>query len=112
MTIKKLKSIDIINVLSDLVSEKLETTVKLPTLKGSSKAVGIKEFIKELGRDINDTIAFGDGRNDIEMIEETGLGIAMGNAVPELKSVAKYVTANIEEEGIAAACKHFNYISD
>ena len=46
------------------------------------------------------------------MIEETGLGIAMGNAVPELKSVAKYVTANIEEEGIAAACKHFNYISD
>ena len=82
------------------------------TLKGSSKAVGIKEFIKELGRDINDTIAFGDGRNDIEMIEETGLGIAMGNAVPELKSVAKYVTANIEEEGITAACKHFNYISD
>ena len=59
-----------------------------------------------------DTIAFGDGRNDIEMIEETGLGIAMGNAVPELKSVAKYVTANIEEEGITAACKHFNYISD
>lgn len=82
------------------------------TLKGSSKAVGIKEFIKELGRDINDTIAFGDGRNDIEMIEETGLGIAMGNTVPELKSVAKYVTANIEEEGITAACKHFNYISD
>ena len=82
------------------------------TLKGSSKAVGIKEFVKELGRSIDDTIAFGDGRNDIEMIEETGLGIAMGNAVPELKSVAKYITANIEEEGITAACKHFNYIKD
>ena len=47
-----------------------------------------------------------------EMIEETGLGIAMGNAVPELKSVAKYITTNIEEEGITAACKHFNYIKD
>ena len=46
------------------------------------------------------------------MIEETGQGIAMGNAVPELKSVAKYITTNIEEEGITAACKHFNYIKD
>ena len=82
------------------------------TLKGSSKAVGIEELVKELGRNIDDTIAFGDGRNDIEMIEETGLGIAMGNAVPELKSVAKYITTNIEEEGITAACKHFNYIKD
>ena len=68
--------------------------------------------MKELGRNIDDTIAFGDGRNDIEMIEETGLGIAMGNAVPELKSVAKYITTIIEEEGITAACKHFNYIKD
>ncbi len=47
-------------------------------------------------------LLFGDGRNDIEMIEETGQGIAMGNAVPELKSVAKYITTNIEEEGITA----------
>ena len=46
------------------------------------------------------------------MIEETGLGIAMGNAVPELKSVAKYITTNIEDEGIIVACKHFNYIKD
>ena len=38
------------------------------TLKGSSKAVGIKELVKELGRSIDDTIAFGDGRNDIEML--------------------------------------------
>ena len=48
----------------------------------------------------------------IGMIVVTGLGIAMGNAVPELKSVAKYITTNIEEEGITAACKHFNYIKD
>ena len=82
------------------------------TLKGTSKAVGIKELIKVLGKEVADTVAFGDGRNDIEMIEETGLGIAMGNAVPELKSVAKYITTNIEEEGITAACKHFNFIED
>lgn len=82
------------------------------TLKGTSKAVGIKELVKVLGKDIKDTVAFGDGRNDIEMIEETGLGIAMGNAVPELKSVAKYITSNIEEEGITEACKHFGFIEE
>lgn len=82
------------------------------TLKGTSKAVGIKELVKVLNKNIEDTVAFGDGRNDIEMIEETGLGIAMGNAVPELKSVARYVTKNIEQEGITSACKHFKFIEE
>ena len=62
-------------------------------------------------RDMKDTIAFGDGRNDLEMIEEVSLGIAMGNAVPELKKVANYVTANIEDEGIQFALQHFGMIN-
>ena len=82
------------------------------TKMGVNKATGMQRLMDELKIGREDTIAFGDGRNDIEMIEETGLGIAMGNAVPELKSVAKYITTNIEEEGITAACKHFNYIKD
>lgn len=61
-------------------------------------------------RDIKDTIAFGDGRNDIEMLETAGLGIAMGNAVDEAKAVADYVTARIEDDGIQKALKKFKLI--
>ena len=49
--------------------------------------------------------------DDLEMIEEVSLGIAMGNAVPELKNVANYVTTNIEDEGIEFALKHFGLIN-
>lgn len=81
------------------------------TLRGTSKAKGIMELVKAMHRDMKDTIAFGDGRNDLEMIEEVSLGIAMGNAVPELKKVANYVTANIEDEGIKFALQHFGMIN-
>lgn len=58
------------------------------TLKGVSKAVGIKKLVEALNKDMQDTIAFGDGRNDLEMLEEVNTGVAMGNAVPEAKAVA------------------------
>ena len=54
MTIKKLKSIDIINVLSDLVSEKLETTVKLPVEKAAHIALEtVSQFLKEHTNDFD-----------------------------------------------------------
>lgn len=81
------------------------------TLRGGSKAVGINELVKRLNRDIGDTIAFGDGRNDIEMLETVGIGIAMGNAVVEAKSVADYQTERIENDGIKKALEHFGLIS-
>ncbi|WP_455682273.1 Cof-type HAD-IIB family hydrolase [Thomasclavelia sp.] len=80
------------------------------TLRGVSKAVGISELVKRMKRDIKDTIAFGDGRNDIEMLETVGLGIAMGNAVDEAKAVADYETARIEDDGIEKALKKFKLI--
>ncbi|MFQ6792842.1 MAG: Cof-type HAD-IIB family hydrolase [Thomasclavelia sp.] len=80
------------------------------TLKGVSKAVGIEKLVERLNRDINDTIAFGDGRNDIEMLETVKVGVAMGNAVPEAKAVADYVTDRIEENGIKKALEQFELI--
>lgn len=80
------------------------------TLRGVSKAVGISELVKRINRDINDTIAFGDGRNDIEMLETVALGIAMGNAVIEAKSVADYETDRIENDGIIKALEKFELI--
>ena len=46
------------------------------TLKGVSKAVGIEKLVERINRNIDDTIAFGDGRNDIEMLETVKIGVA------------------------------------
>ncbi|MDQ0214807.1 Cof subfamily protein (haloacid dehalogenase superfamily) [Oikeobacillus pervagus] len=67
---------------------------------GGSKAEGIKRVMNRLGGSMEDVYAFGDGLNDIEMLEAAGTGIAMGNACDELKHVADFVTTNVEEDGI------------
>lgn len=80
------------------------------TIKGESKAKGIQMLCQSLNIDINDTVAFGDGRNDIEMLSEVGLGIAMGNAADETKEVADYVTDNVDNNGIVKALRYFSMI--
>ena len=80
------------------------------TLKGESKAKGIKKLVEKLEMDIEQTIAFGDGRNDVEMLTEVGLGIAMGNGAIEAKAVADYVTDDIDKDGILKALNHFSLI--
>jgi Cof subfamily protein (haloacid dehalogenase superfamily) len=80
------------------------------TLKGESKGNGIKKLVEGLNLDLNDTVAFGDGRNDLEMIETVGLGIAMGNGAQELKDVSDYMTKTVLDEGIAYALKKFSFI--
>lgn len=80
------------------------------TLKNESKGNGIKHLIDRLGIDIKDTIAFGDGRNDIEMLETVGLGIAMENAAQETKDASDYVTKSVLDDGITYALKKFNFI--
>lgn len=62
-------------------------------------------MIERLPFDIGDTYAFGDGLNDLQMIEYVGTGVAMGNAVPELKEIADFVTKPVDEDGIAYAVK-------
>lgn len=80
----------------------------LPT--GGSKAVGVHKII-EVGQFYDaQTFAFGDGANDMEMIQEVDVGIAMGNAVPQLKKVADFITDNVEDQGLIKAIKHFNLI--
>ena len=57
-----------------------------------------------------DTIAIGDGGNDVSMLGYAGIGIAMGNATDEVKAHADYVTTSVDEDGIYNALKHFNLI--
>lgn len=76
----------------------------------SSKALGIEAIIKHYGIAREETMAFGDGGNDIEMLQYVQLGVAMGNASHEVQQVADYVTTSVDEEGIWNALKHFNII--
>ncbi|XJR89701.1 HAD hydrolase family protein [Elizabethkingia anophelis] len=75
-----------------------------------SKQVGIEVFCKHYGIDVSQTMAFGDGGNDITMLKYVALGVAMGNANPEVKEIADYVTDDIDNDGILKALKHFEVI--
>lgn len=65
-----------------------------------TKADGIKKFTEHEGIDIADTYAFGDGINDIEMLQTVKHGIAMGNANEKLKKVANFITNDVLSNGI------------
>ncbi len=71
--------------------------------KGYSKAEGMKRICGYYGVDEKDTYAFGDSQNDLAIIEAAGVGVAMGNAVPELKAVADHVCGPVWDDGIEKA---------
>jgi hydroxymethylpyrimidine pyrophosphatase-like HAD family hydrolase len=69
--------------------------------KGFTKGTAVRHMIEKLGFNLEDSYAFGDGENDMQMLQLVGHGVAMGNAVPQLKKVAKEFTDSVLEEGIA-----------
>lgn len=75
-----------------------------------NKAHGITEFLRYAGIPKEDTLAFGDGYNDIGMMGAVGCAVAMGNAVPEVKQAADYVTTTLFEDGIYNGLRHFGLI--
>lgn len=76
----------------------------------NSKAVGIESIISRLGISKEECIGFGDGANDIEMLDYCGIGVAMGNAKDEVKQHADFVTTSVDEEGIEHALKSLGII--
>lgn len=78
--------------------------------KENSKARGIQDVLTKLGIDIESSMAFGDGFNDMEMLPTVGFGVAMGNGEPELKAVADFITKPIEEDGILYALEILHVI--
>lgn len=73
------------------------------TVKGINKALGIQKFIEHVGIAREDTVAFGDSANDLDMLAYAQVGVAMGNALDEVKERADYVTKGIDEDGLAYA---------
>ena len=78
--------------------------------KEASKAEGLKRLCQYYGMELGQTAAFGDSMNDYEIVSLAGTGIAMGNAVEELKTIADYVTDAVDQDGVWNACRHFGWI--
>lgn len=71
-----------------------------------SKWQALYQFASQQGIAASQIVAIGDDANDLEMIRDAGLGIAMGNAIDAVKAVADYVTLSNAEEGLAHALEH------
>lgn len=77
------------------------------THKEVDKGLGLKRLGEHLGIKQEEIIACGDAGNDLSMVKYAGLGVAMGNAVPEVKEAANYITASNDEDGIAKVIEKF-----
>lgn len=78
--------------------------------KDASKGLGIRAVLDHYGWTRDEIMAFGDGGNDIEMLDMAGVAIAMGNASADVKSHADYITESVDNDGISKALKHFGLI--
>ena len=78
--------------------------------KGNGKADGIRAALERYGLKAEEIIAFGDGENDIPMLEIAGIGVAMGNARQIVKDKADHVTLTVHEDGVCAALRHFGLL--
>lgn len=77
------------------------------TAQGIDKAKALDTVLIPMGYKREEMIAFGDGQNDISMIKYAGIGVAMANAVDDLKAAADKVTLSNEEDGIAYALNEY-----
>ncbi len=74
---------------------------------GASKGQGVQWLLDDWGIPATAVLAVGDGENDLDMVRLAGVGVAMGNAIPALKAVADYVTADNNHSGVAEAIARF-----
>lgn len=79
--------------------------------KGIDKGVGVARALAYLGREGNTrTFGFGDSGNDLGMLAAVETAVAMGNAMPEVKAAADYVTDDVAHDGTVTAMQHFGLI--
>ncbi|BBD90884.1 Cof-type HAD-IIB family hydrolase [Staphylococcus caprae] len=77
------------------------------THSDAQKGIALATIAKQLGIDLENVMALGDNLNDISMLERVGYPVAMDNAAPEVKAVAKYITDSNENSGVGKAIMKF-----
>lgn len=74
------------------------------------KGLGVEKVLSYFHMTKEEAIAFGDGSNDIEMLQAVGCGVAMGNATADVKAIADEICGRVDEEGIYHFCKEHKLI--
>ena len=101
---------EIMPLLPDCVGSRwIETFMDL-NVRGVDKSLGIQQVMNYYGLTMAEAMAFGDGGNDLPMVRDVAVGVAMGNACDELKAVADYITSSVDEDGVSRALEHFGLI--
>lgn len=90
----------------------MSVTASLPfnieiNIRDANKGEALRFLCRRLGIDIRDSMAFGDGSNDLSMIQAAGIGVAMGNADPAALAAADYITGTNDNDGVAEAIERF-----
>lgn len=79
-------------------------------VRGIDKAQAIKVLLEHLGRSQEDTIAFGDAKIDIPMLDYCAIGVSMGNGGPEILAMADMITDDVEQDGLYKAFERLELI--
>lgn len=80
--------------------------------KNTNKLNTLIKLCNELNISLSQVIFFGDGPNDIEIIKNVGLGVAMSNALPEVKKIAKQITSSNNQDGVAFFLENYLNINN
>jgi len=91
------------------VSTSLPNNIEINSAE-ATKGKALAALCSRLGIDSSEVIAFGDGLNDLDMLQFAGLSVAMGNADPLIRQNAMYVTCSNNESGVGKALRHFGII--
>lgn len=78
--------------------------------EGVSKSAGIDTMIAHYGIDLSETMAFGDGGNDIPMLDHAAISVVMGNASDAVKAHGDFITDDVGKDGVLRALQHFGLV--
>lgn len=101
---------DVMSRLSSCASSRWHPAFTDITHRDADKGKALLTMCRHEGIAPSDTMAFGDGGNDIPIIRQAAIGVAMGNANDEVKAAADYVTTSVDEDGVAHALRHFDIL--
>lgn len=101
---------EIMKELKDCVSSRWHPAFTDITNQSADKGKALLTMARHEGLDVSETMAFGDGGNDLPIIRQAGIGVAMGNAREQVKAVADYVTTSVDDDGVSNALRHFGVV--
>lgn len=104
------EEVAVMGQLASCVSSRWHPAFTDITHRDADKGKALVAMCQHEGFDVADTMAFGDGGNDIPIIQKAGIGVAMGNAVDTVKAVADHVTSSVDDEGVSNALRFFHVI--